>query len=83
MRLMSICRYGGRRAIPARRTLAEGDMTGSKRPAFTWAFEEGRLTVTHLGKKVPLGRYADRTLAAKAAARYLAEHGGAAPAASE
>jgi len=53
-------------------------MTNPKQPAFTWAFEEGRLTVKHLGKTVSLGRYADRALAAKAAARYLAEHGGAA-----
>jgi hypothetical protein len=53
-------------------------MTNPKQPAFTWAFEEGRLTVKHLGKTVSLGRYADRALAAKAAARYLAEHGGGA-----
>jgi hypothetical protein len=53
----------------------ESDMTKPKRPDFTWAFEEGRLTVHHLGKTVSLGRYADRALAAKAAARYLAEHG--------
>jgi hypothetical protein len=85
------CPYEAREDLPLPRpprnsrapNLGGGDMTGSKQPAFTWAFEEGRLTVTHLGKKVPLGRYADRALAAKAAARYLAEHGGPAPAASE
>ena len=54
-------------------------MTKSKQPAFTWAFEEGRLTVTHMGKSVSLGRYANRELAAKAAARYLADHSDTAP----
>jgi len=51
-------------------------MTSSKKPQSTWSFEEGRLTVNHLNQKVSLGRYATRDLAAKAAALYIAEHGG-------
>jgi len=44
------------------------------KPSFTWSFEEGSLTIHHFGKRVSLGRYATRELAAKAAARYLAQH---------
>jgi hypothetical protein len=59
-------------------------MSNSMKPASTWSFEEGTLTVHHLGKTVSLGRYATHDLAAKAAARYFAQHDGkdAAPAAS-
>ena len=49
-------------------------MTSSKKPSFTWSFEEGRLTVNHLDKTVSLGRYATRELAAKAAALYIRKH---------
>ena len=48
-------------------------MSSSKKPLSTWAFEEGTLSVQHLGKTVSLGRYATRELAAKAAALYLAK----------
>jgi len=65
-------------------------MTKPKKPAFIWAYEEGTLTVQHLGKTVSLGRYADREHAARAAERYRVAHGGtdatpapAAPAAGE
>jgi hypothetical protein len=44
------------------------------KPAWTWAFEEGVLTVDHLGATVSLGRYATREFASKAAALYIAEH---------
>lgn len=44
--------------------------------ASTWCFEEGRLTVHHLGEKVSLGRYATREHAAKAAVIYFNKHGG-------
>ena len=53
-------------------------MAKTQNPASTWSFEEGRLTVYHLGKTVSLGRYATHDLAAKAAAVYFAKHGGAA-----
>jgi hypothetical protein len=43
-------------------------MSNSMKPASSWSFEEGRLTVNHLGKTVSLGRYATHELAAKAAA---------------
>ncbi len=46
----------------------------SHKPAWTWAFEEGVLTIDHLGATVSLGRYASRAFAAKAAALYIAEH---------
>jgi hypothetical protein len=42
----------------------------------TWRYEEGVLTVRHLGKNVSLGRYATRGHAAKAAAVYFAARGG-------
>jgi hypothetical protein len=45
-------------------------------PTSTWSFEEGSLTIRHLGKTVSLGRYATRDLAAKAAALYFAKHDG-------
>ena len=57
-------------------------MTMKMRPASdmsaasTWRFEEGRLTVYHLGEEVSLGRYATREHAARAAAAYFKEHGG-------
>jgi hypothetical protein len=52
----------------------EIDMSNSTTPSSTWSFEEGSLTVHHLGKTVSLGRYATRELAAKAAALYFAKH---------
>ena len=42
--------------------------------ASTWSFDQGTLTVHHLGKTVSLGRYATHEFAAKAAAVYLAKH---------
>lgn len=44
--------------------------------ASTWRFEEGRLTISHRGEKVSLGRYATREHAARAAAVYFMQHGG-------
>ena len=49
-------------------------MTSSKNPSWTWTFEEGILTVDHLGAKVSLGRYASHEFAARAAALYIAKH---------
>lgn len=49
-------------------------MPRSKKPSSTWSFEEGTLTVHHLGKTVSLGRYANHEFAAKAAALYIAKH---------
>jgi hypothetical protein len=49
-------------------------MTNSKNPSWTWAFEEGILTVDHKGATVSLGRYATREFAAKAAALYIEKH---------
>lgn len=51
-------------------------MKNSMKPASTWCFDEGSLTIHHLGKTVSLGRYATRELAAKAAALYFAKHDG-------
>jgi hypothetical protein len=51
-------------------------MTTMEKPASTWSFDEGTLTVHHLGKTVSLGRYATHEFAAKAAAAYFAKHGG-------
>jgi hypothetical protein len=51
-------------------------MTTMKKPASTWSFNEGTLTVHHLGKTLSLGRYATHEFAAKAAAAYFAKHGG-------
>jgi hypothetical protein len=45
-----------------------------EKPAFTWSFDQGTLTVHHLGKTVSLGRYATQEFAAKAAAVYFAKH---------
>jgi hypothetical protein len=50
-------------------------MGNSRKPTSTWSFEEGSLTIRHLGKTVSLGRYATRDHAAKAAALYFAKHG--------
>ena len=47
-----------------------------KTPASTWTFEDGKLTVHHLGREVSLGRYANRDFAANAAAAYFEKHGG-------
>ena len=47
-----------------------------EKPASTWSFDQGTLTLHHLGKTVSLGRYATRAFAAKAAAAYFAKHGG-------
>jgi hypothetical protein len=49
-------------------------MTSSKDPSWTWAFEEGILTVDHMGTTVSLGRYATREFAARAAASYIEKH---------
>jgi hypothetical protein len=49
-------------------------MTSAKKPAWTWAFDEGVLTVDHSGTVVSLGRYASHEFAAKAAALYIAKH---------
>jgi hypothetical protein len=53
-----------------------------EKPASTWSFDHGALTVHHLGKTVSLGRYATHEFAAKAAAVYFAKHGGCAVAKS-
>ncbi len=45
-----------------------------EKPASTWSFDQGILTVHHLGKTVSLGRYATHEFAAKAAAVYSAKH---------
>jgi hypothetical protein len=45
-----------------------------EKPASTWSFDHGTLTVHHLGKTVSLGRYATHEFAAKAAAAYFAKH---------
>jgi hypothetical protein len=55
---------------------SEVQMTTMEKPASTWSFHEGTLTVHHLGKTVSLGRYATHEFAAKAAAVYFAKHGG-------
>jgi hypothetical protein len=47
-----------------------------EKPASTWLFDQGALTVHHLGKTISLGRYATHGFAAKAAAEYFAKHGG-------
>ncbi len=49
-------------------------MNSLKTPSSSWSFEEGSLTIHHLGKTVSLGRYATRELAAKAAALYFAKN---------
>jgi hypothetical protein len=49
-------------------------MVRVQKPTWTWAFEEGLLTIDHLGTIVSLGPYASREFAAKAAARYIAMH---------
>jgi hypothetical protein len=51
-------------------------MSKSMKRSSTWSFEEGSLTIHHLGKTVSLGRYATHELAAKAAALYFAKHDG-------
>jgi hypothetical protein len=45
-----------------------------EKPASTWLFDQGTLTVHYLGKTVSLGRYATHEFAAKAAAVYFAKH---------
>jgi hypothetical protein len=45
-----------------------------EKPASTWSFDQGTLTVQYLGKTVSLGRYATHEFAAKAAAVYFAKH---------
>ena len=45
-----------------------------EKPASTWSFDQGTLTVHYLGKTVSLGRYATHEFAAKAAAVYFAKH---------
>jgi hypothetical protein len=51
-------------------------MKATATPASTWSYEDGTLTIVHLGKTVSLGRYKTRELAAKAAATYFDKHGG-------
>jgi hypothetical protein len=51
-------------------------MKKAGRPATSWRFEEGELTVRHDGRTVALGRYATREWAAKAAAVYFAKRAG-------
>jgi hypothetical protein len=45
-----------------------------EKPASTWSFDQGTLTVHYLGKTVSLGRYATHEVAAKAATLYFAKH---------
>ena len=45
-----------------------------EKPASTWSFDQGTLTVLYLGKTVSLGRYATHEFAAKTAAVYFAKH---------
>jgi hypothetical protein len=47
-----------------------------EKPASTWSFDQGTLTVRHLGETVSLGGYATHEFAAKAAAVYFAKHSG-------
>ena len=47
-----------------------------EKPASTWSFDQGTLTVHHLGKTVSLGGYATHEFAAEAAAVYFAKQGG-------
>ncbi len=49
-------------------------MVRTGKPAFSWSFEEGELTVRHDDRTIRLGRYATREWAAKAAAAYFAKH---------
>lgn len=51
-------------------------MATTKQSTSTWRYDEGILTIRHLGERVSLGRYATRDDAAKAAAAYFAYHGG-------
>jgi hypothetical protein len=55
---------------------SEVQTTTMEKPTSTWSFDQGSLTVHHLGKTVSLGRYATHEFAAKAAAVYFAKHGG-------
>lgn len=48
-------------------------MPKPKKPEFTWAFDDGVLTIHHDGKTVVLGRYAAHEWAAAAAAKYIAQ----------
>jgi hypothetical protein len=45
-----------------------------KKAASTWSFDQGTLTVHHLGTTVSLGRYATHEFAAKGAAVYFAKY---------
>jgi hypothetical protein len=45
-----------------------------EKPASTWSFDQGILTVHYLGKTVSLGRYATHEFAAKGAAVCFAKH---------
>jgi len=49
-------------------------MSKATKPASSWSFDEGSLTVRHRGKTESLGQYPTRDLAAKAAALYFAKH---------
>src|SRR5882762_11701444 len=44
-----------------------------EKPASTWSYDQGTLTIHYLGKTVSLGRYATHEFAAKAAAVYFAK----------
>jgi len=55
---------------------SKAGITMMNKPTSTWLFEDGILTVPHLGKTVSLGRYATREFADKAAAAYFPKHSG-------
>ncbi len=51
-------------------------MDTMKKARSSWSFEEGVLTIYHLGEKIVLGRYKTHELAEKAAELYFARHEG-------
>ena len=51
-------------------------MDALNKPPSSWSFEEGVLTVYHLGQKIDLGRYKTHEHARKAAELYFTQHGG-------
>jgi hypothetical protein len=61
------------RSTPQWRLLKRGSDTTMEKPASTWSFDQGTLTVHHLGKTISLGRYATHEFAAKATAVYFAK----------
>jgi hypothetical protein len=62
------------RSTPKRRLSKRGLDKTMEKPASTWSFDQGILTVHYLGKTVSLGRYATHEFAANAAAVYFAKH---------